>query len=154
MIGWRKNTRATEHSFWPRNLIFGLSDPCDMRKKTLFFSKFSFLPFLLAFFDVFPYITLVSFGFHATGHRFPPRNMIFRVREPCTFTKWRLLIFSEHFIFLRLKGSFSDFFAIWDIHGMLFICNNYDGNKYVLFQQPLVQGAQLKRKFRQFSRDL
>ena len=25
--------RATEHSFWPRNLIFGLSDPWYMRKK-------------------------------------------------------------------------------------------------------------------------
>ena len=32
-------TRATEHSFWPRNLIFGLSDPCDM----IFFSFLRFL---------------------------------------------------------------------------------------------------------------
>ena len=28
--------RATEHIFWPRNLIFGLSDPWDMRKKRIF----------------------------------------------------------------------------------------------------------------------
>ena len=26
-------TRATEHTFWPRNLIFGLSDHLDMRRK-------------------------------------------------------------------------------------------------------------------------
>ena len=57
MIGWRKNSwnpervssvftfvsvclsvclRATEHTFWPRNLIFGLKDPWDMRKKLNF----------------------------------------------------------------------------------------------------------------------
>ena len=28
--------RATEHTFWPRNLIFGLKDPWDMRKKRNF----------------------------------------------------------------------------------------------------------------------
>ena len=28
--------RATEHTFWPRNLIFGLKDPWDMRKKRIF----------------------------------------------------------------------------------------------------------------------
>ena len=28
--------RATEHNFWPRNLIFGLKDPWDMRKKRIF----------------------------------------------------------------------------------------------------------------------
>ena len=66
MIGWRKNSwnpervptivtfvcvclsvcmyvcmyvrsRAIEHTFWPRNLIFELSDPWDMRKKRIFF---------------------------------------------------------------------------------------------------------------------
>ena len=40
--------RATGHTFTPRNLIFGLNDPWDMRKKKIFFcfSKFSFLRFL------------------------------------------------------------------------------------------------------------
>ena len=74
MIGWRKNswnpervssvftfvsvclcvclsvcTRATEHTFWHRNLIFWWNDPWDMRKKTFFFcfSKFSCLSFFL-----------------------------------------------------------------------------------------------------------
>ena len=48
-------TRATEHTFWPMNLIFGSSDPSDMRKKqhNFCFSKFSFLRLLLAFFDFF-----------------------------------------------------------------------------------------------------
>ena len=71
MIGWRTNswnpervssvftfvsvcvsvcTRATEHTFWLRNLIFGLSDPWDMRKKYffVFFEMFIFMLFLLA----------------------------------------------------------------------------------------------------------
>ena len=35
-------TQATGHTFWPRNLIFGLNDPWDMRKKRIFlFSKFA-----------------------------------------------------------------------------------------------------------------
>ena len=29
-------TRATEHTFWPKNLIFGSSDPWDTRKKRIF----------------------------------------------------------------------------------------------------------------------
>ena len=28
---------ATEHTFWHRDLIFGLSDPCDMREETHLF---------------------------------------------------------------------------------------------------------------------
>ena len=64
MIGWRKKswnpervpsvftfvcvclsvcvcvcTRATDHSFWARNLIFGLSDPWNIRKKRIFFFR-------------------------------------------------------------------------------------------------------------------
>ena len=40
--------RATDHTFWHRNLFFGLSDSWDMRKKRVgfFSSKFSFLRFL------------------------------------------------------------------------------------------------------------
>ena len=69
MTGWRKNSwnhekvssvvtlsvcpsvcvcvraRATGHTFWPTNLIFGLSDPWNKRKKYSF-SKFSFLRYL------------------------------------------------------------------------------------------------------------
>ena len=80
MIGWRKNSwnpervpsvvtfvcvclcvclsvcaQATGHTFWPRNLIFGLNDPWNMRKKhLLYFSKFPFSRFLWTFFDLFP----------------------------------------------------------------------------------------------------
>ena len=39
-------TRATEHSFWPRNIFFGLSDPWDMRKKLTYFSVFRIFRFL------------------------------------------------------------------------------------------------------------
>ena len=67
MIGWRKNswnaervssvftlnvcvsvcTRATEHIFWPRNLIFGSSDPWD----TFFvFRNFHFYAFYWHFY--------------------------------------------------------------------------------------------------------
>ena len=40
-------TRATEHTFWPRSLIFGSSDPRDMRKKIFFvvFRNFRFYAF-------------------------------------------------------------------------------------------------------------
>ena len=69
MIGWRKiwqilkpwrgvlcfhfrvclsvRLRVTGHIFWPRNLIFGLKDPWDMRKNSIFcFSKFWKMGFL------------------------------------------------------------------------------------------------------------
>ena len=35
--------RATEDTFWPRNLIFGLKGPWDMRKKHIFFVFFEIL---------------------------------------------------------------------------------------------------------------
>ena len=55
-------TRATEHIFWARNLFFGSSENWDMRKKWIFcFLKFSFLRFLLAFFDFFPLYNTSSF---------------------------------------------------------------------------------------------
>ena len=93
-------TWATEHIFWPRNLIFGLSDPWDMRKKRifLFFEIFIFTLFI-GIFRFFPYITLVNFWFQATGHSFSPRNVIFGLREPCTIINWRLLTLFENSIF-------------------------------------------------------
>ena len=44
--------RATGHTFWPRYLIFGLNDPCDMRKKhfiSLFFEILIFTIFFVIF---------------------------------------------------------------------------------------------------------
>ena len=86
--------RATGHTFWPRNLIFGLSDPWDMRKKRifLFFEIFIFTLFI-GIFRLLPYITQIFYFFQATGHSFSPRNVIFGLREPCTIGNWRLLIF-------------------------------------------------------------
>ena len=56
--------RATGHTFWPRNLIFGLNNPWDMRKKRifLFFEIFIFTLFI-GIFRFFPYITLVNLCF-------------------------------------------------------------------------------------------
>merc|ERR1711923_229321 len=84
--------RATGHIFWPRNLIFGLSDPWDMKKKPhfLFFEIFIFTLFI-GIFRLFPYITLVNFWFQAPGHSFSPRNVIWGLREPCTIENSRLL---------------------------------------------------------------
>ena len=138
MIGWRKKSwnpervptvvtltvcvcvcvsvraRAAGHTFWPRNLIFGLGDPWDIRKKTHFFvfRIFHFYAFYRHFF--FPYITLIMFLFQATGHSFSPSNVIFVFREPCTIENWRLFIFFK-FNFLRLNGSFFRFFDNFSI---------------------------------------
>ena len=105
---------ATGHTFWPRNLIFGLSDLWDMRKKLifLFFEIFIFTLFI-GMFRFFPYITVVNFGFQATSHNFSPRNMIFGYREPCPIRNWRLLKKIENFIFYGKGGHFSDFLAIF-----------------------------------------
>ena len=44
---------ATEHTFWPRNLIFGLSDPWYMRKKHFFYvSKYPYTFILLVYFSI------------------------------------------------------------------------------------------------------
>ena len=75
MIDWRENSwnfecvssvftfvcvclsvcnRATEQTFWHRNLIFGLSDPCDMKKKRFFvFKNLHFYTFYWHF-SIFP----------------------------------------------------------------------------------------------------
>ena len=58
-----------------------------------FFEIFIFLRFSLAFFDIFPYITLINLWFHATRHSFSPRNVIFGLREPCTV--WKLKTFEN-----------------------------------------------------------
>ena len=83
-------TRATEHTFWPRNLI------C--------FSKLSFLRFLLTFCPFFPYITLAFFVF-----KLPV--IVFHVG--IWYLGWENLVpydiedfwhFFENSVFLRLKG--------------------------------------------------
>ena len=96
--------QATSHTFWHRNLIFGLSDPWEMRKKRifLFFETFIFTLFL----TFFPYITLVIIFFQATSHSFSPRNVIFGLREPCTIRNWRLLYFFLKILFLRFLAIF------------------------------------------------
>ena len=93
MTGWRKNswnpervpsvvtfvsvplsvcisvcTRATGHSFLPRNLIFGLSDPWDTRKKRifLFFEIFIFTLFI----GIFRFFSLYNTSkFLVSGYR-------------------------------------------------------------------------------------
>ena len=47
-------------------------------------------------------ITLVNYWFQATGHSFPPRNVIFGLREHCT-------IFLKIYFFTLKWGSFYHF---------------------------------------------
>ena len=62
------------------------------KKRLFFFSKFSFYALYCHFSFFPPYITLVNFGFQATGHSFSPRNdVISGLRKPCR--NWRLLRF-------------------------------------------------------------
>ena len=92
MIGWRKNswnpervssvftfvsvcvsvcTRATVHTFWSRNLIFGLSDPLDMRKKTTFFFEIFIFTLFISIFRFFPLYNTSKFlpVFLSAGYR-------------------------------------------------------------------------------------
>ena len=74
-------SRATEHTCWPWNLIFGLNDPWDMKKKLflLMFEIFIFTLFI-GIFQLCPYIALLHFGFPATGHSYSHRDVIFGLR--------------------------------------------------------------------------
>ena len=103
MIGWRKTfwnlervpavvtvsvcAWTTGHIFWPRNLIFRLNDPWDIRKKcnVLFFEIF--ISTLLWTFFIFPYITLVNFCFQATCHSFSHKAVIFGFIRSLTIRK-------------------------------------------------------------------
>ena len=97
MIGWRKIwkilkpwkgvlcihfrvclsvcVRSTEHTFWPRNLIFGLKDPWDMRKKR------NFLFFEILKNVIFRAIFTQKVCLRATEHNFWPRNLIFGLKD-------------------------------------------------------------------------
>ena len=86
--------RATGHTFWPRKLIFGLSDPWDLRKKLLCCWK-----------------CLVST--QATGHSFSPRNVIFGLRDPWDMRKKRIFLFFVIFIFTLFIGIFR-FFSLYN----------------------------------------
>ena len=58
-----------QSTFWPRDLVFGLSDPWHMRKKRSFFSfsKFWFFSFFKRrFYYFFPCITIAHFCCQAT----------------------------------------------------------------------------------------
>jgi len=118
-------TRATDHSFRVRNLIFGLSDPWNIRKKRffLFFEIFIFT-LSIGLFRFFPYITLVHFLFQATGHIFSPRNVIFGLREPCSIQNWRLLTFFENSIF---HGPF-----FWLFFNMTLVILNQQGHNWLI----------------------
>ena len=78
--------RATEHIFWHRNLIFGLRDPWDMRKKCIYlFFEICIFTLFIGIFRFFPYTTLVfCFVFN---HSFSPRDVIFGFIVPFTIRK-------------------------------------------------------------------
>ena len=82
--------RATEHTFWPRNLIFGLKDPWDMRKKR------NFLFFEILKNGIFRTIfTFLSVCLRATEDTFWPRNLIFGLKGPWDMRKKRIFLFFE-----------------------------------------------------------
>ena len=63
--------RATEHTFWSRNLIFGLKDPWDMRTKRIFFLKFWKMTFVGSFVCVFfPSLSLYLLDATSLGSHF------------------------------------------------------------------------------------
>ena len=62
----------------------------------------------------FPHITLVNFGFHATGVSFSPRNVIFGLREPCTIRNLahgKITIYHAFFYFTHR--------LVWGLHLLL-----------------------------------
>ena len=70
---------ATGHTFMHRNLILGLNDTWDMRKKHFFrFRNCHFYAFYLDF-SLFPYITLIF--------NFSSRDVIFELIGPFTMSK-------------------------------------------------------------------
>jgi len=82
--------QATEHIFWPRNLIFGLKGPWDMRKKRIF------LFFEILKNGIFRTIfTFLSVCLRATEHTFWPRNLIFGLKDPWDMRKKRNFLFFE-----------------------------------------------------------
>ena len=130
MIGWRKNpetlkdvlcihfrvclsvcTQVTEHIFWSRNLIFGMSDPWDMRKKHifLFFEIFISMIFI-GIFRCFLYITLVFFCFQLSVTFFHLGMSYLGLENLVPLEIEDFWLFWK-FIFLRLKGSFFSFFG-------------------------------------------
>ena len=82
--------RATEHTYWARNLIFGLKDPWDMRK------KLNFLFFEILKNGIFRTIfTFLSVCLRATEDTFWPRNLIFGLKDPWDMRKKRIFLFFE-----------------------------------------------------------
>ena len=81
--------QATEHTFLPRNHIFGLNDPWYMRKEHIFFifQNFHFYTYIGIFRFFFPKVTLVNFCFWATGHNVSPKDVIFGLRGTFTIRK-------------------------------------------------------------------
>ena len=81
--------RATEDTFWPRNLIFGLKGPWDMRKKR------NFLFFEILKNVIFRAIFTQKVCVRATEHTFWPRNLIFGLKDPWDMRKKRIFLFFE-----------------------------------------------------------
>ena len=71
--------RATGHSFWPRNLIFGLSDPWNMRKKLIFFVFRNFY----------------FYAFYRSGHTFDLGTLFFGLSDPWNMRKKTFFCFSK-----------------------------------------------------------
>ena len=107
--------RATEHTYWSRNLIFGLKDPLDMRK------KLNFLFFEILKNGIFRTIfTFLSVCLRATEDTFWPRNLIFGLKGPWDMRKKRNFLFFEILIFGPLRALFRPFSSIF----FFILCNS------------------------------
>ena len=87
---------------------------CQCVRQFFCYWTFLFLHFIFDFFRFFSYITIVNFGFQATGHIFSPRNVIhvFGLRELCTiYQKLKTFeIYGLKIPFFTPKGVIFPFF--------------------------------------------
>ena len=104
--------RATEHTYWARNLIFGLKDPWDMRK------KLNFLFFEILKNGIFRTIfTFLSVCLRATEDTFWPRNLIFGLKGPWDMRKKRIFLFFE----ILKNDIFRVIFCVLLPHYLIFV---------------------------------
>ena len=104
--------RATEHTYWARNLIFGLKDPWDMRK------KLNFLFFEILKNGIFRTIfTFLSVCLRATEDTFWPRNLIFGLKDPWDMRKKRIFLFFE----ILKNDIFRVIFGVLLPHYLIFV---------------------------------
>ena len=80
--GYKWHLLTLEPNFWDE-----WSSGHEKETHFFIFLKFSFLRFLLTFFDLSKYNTSIFYFFQATGNSFSPRDVIIRLRKTFTIRK-------------------------------------------------------------------